>query len=206
MWLLAPLPGAQTVDWFSPLRALLLWPFLLLLTASGVSHILSLKFRNKTIICTLILVIWTFVSGNILETILVYQPYTHYGAYQYGFAQTIPFVRSIESKFDRVVIDSPHAQPHIFTLFFSQYPPEKYQQETLWRKNDFSPRTNFDFGPYLFRKIYWPSDRFVKNTLYVGNLFSLPTEQINSTPNLEFVKDFHTPDGNISFRVVATKP
>jgi len=52
-------------------------------------------------------------------------------AYQFGYAQSVPYVNSLlkEKKYDAVIIDTPHAQPHIFYLFFSKYSPREYQNE-----------------------------------------------------------------------------
>ncbi len=206
LWFLAPLPASVTIDWFSAHRSNLLWPFLLLLTAVGVHHFLNWSSRFKPYLIAIFVCLWIFQVGRVVESVLAYQPYAHYGAYQYGFAQTIPFVNDVKDQYSQVIIDSPHAQPHMFVLFFAKYPPSLYQQETIWRQTDYTKRTNLNFGPYHFRKIYWPSDRSLKNTLFMGDVFSLPDDQIRSTPNLKLVKDFYTPDGNISFRVVATSP
>lgn len=202
MLFLSPLPAVFTVDWFSPLRALILWPWFIVVLSLGLK-----TFLKKPLLLLLLAPFWFYQAGKVVESALIYHPYVHAGEYQYGFAQTIPYVQQLMSDhhYDHIIIDSPHAQPHMFILFFSQYDPAQYQQDTLWRKYDYSPRHNFDFGPYTFRKIYWPDDRNLKNTLFVGNEFSLPYDQIQTTPNVESYKEFQTPDGNISFRVVTTQ-
>lgn len=203
--IVAPIPAALTVDWFSPLRALLLWPFYLVLSAIGTLYFIDkMKINFKYILLSLLFVGWSFSSLRTIETVFYYQPYVHSGAYQYGFAQVVPFVseRLIEKKYDNVIIDSPHAQPHIFFLVFSKYTPQIYQEEIKWRVNDYSPRTNFNFGPYKFRNIFWQDDKKLKNTLFVGDIESLPYDQVSNTKDAKIIKEFTSPDGNISFRVV----
>lgn len=206
--LFAAMPAAVTVDWFSPLRALLLFPIFLVITALGVKHAFGKAARSIKYLLSFgsICILWSFYALRVVETTFYYQPYVHAGEYQYGFAESVPYVASLieNHKYDNVIVDTPHAQPHIFYLVFSGYPPEDYQKEIAWRVNDNSPRYNFDFGPYTFRKIYWPDDRSLKNTLFVGNVFSLPYEQLKNSPNARILKEFYQPDGNISTVIVAT--
>lgn len=199
----------MTVDWFMPLRALLLWPMYLIITATGTTYIWNKwKFNLKhLIIAFLFFGLWGYHSTRTIETILYYQPYVHAGAYQYGFAQMVPYVNKLISHKDyqQVIIDSPHAQPHIFFLTFSAYSPIKYQEEIEWRVEDYTARTNFNFGPYTFREIYWANDRQMSNTLFVGDVESLPYDQIEQTSGASVLEEFKSPDGNISFRVVENK-
>lgn len=198
------LPAALTIDWLTPLRATLLWPFYIGLSAYGVVKIIDFKTIKTRSFLLFNFLGWVFYAAFILEIVFVYRNYAYYGYYQYGFAQSVPYVNKLisQEKYDSVVIDSPHGQPHMFYLFFSAYPPEVYQKETAWRDTDYSIRTNFDFGPYTFRDIYWPKDRQLKNTLFIGDLSSLPTDQIENTQGAKILKDFYTPDNNVAFRVV----
>lgn len=197
------LPAAITVDWFSPLRGLFIWPVMVVFTARGIINLFSSRKLVTLLLCYFIFIpLWLLNVLRILDTIYIYRPYTQSGAYQYGFAQMAPFVKSIEGEYKDIIIESPHAQPHIFMAFFTAYDPKKYQSDTAWRRNDFSPRKNFDFGPYHFRKIYFPVDRSLKGTLFVGNEYSLPTDQLKNLEGIKVFKDFFYPDGNISFRVV----
>jgi 4-amino-4-deoxy-L-arabinose transferase-like glycosyltransferase len=201
----AILPAALTIDWFIALRALLLWPLIILVSAIGISWFID-RYQKKLLIVLLFLGMWLYEAGRTLETVIVYHPYVNAGAYQYGFAQMVPFVNQIKNKYDQVIIESPHAQPYIFFLFYSQFPPREYQEINKNRRIDFENRSNYDFGPFTFRKIYFPDDRKQKNTLFIGNVFSLPSNQIQESNNIEFVKDFSAPNGDIFFRVVGTKP
>jgi hypothetical protein len=188
--------------WFSPLRQCSFGR--LYFFGQWVSQ--ASLFRNLKVRLLLLTALlgWVFYAAFILEIVFVYRNYAYYGDYQYGFAQSVPYVNKLikGGNFRSVVIDSPHGQPHIFYLFFSSYPPDVYQKEIAWRVTDYTARTNFNFGPYTFRDIYWPTDRYESNTLFVGDLSSLPTEQISSTPGAKILKDFYTPDGNLAVRVV----
>ena len=71
--------------------------------------------------------------------------------------------------------------------------------------NPQAPRKIFDFGPYYFRNIYWPKDRALTKTLFVGSEYSLPKDDILNTPGAEILSDFYDPSGNITFRIVGKK-
>lgn len=207
--LILGLPASLTVDWFSPLRGILLWPMLLIISSIGFVHGFQ-RWHKKAKYWLVILFIaglWVFRSGWALETFFISRSYFGVGDYQYGFSQVIPFIKEkMESNnYDNIIIDSPHAQPHIFFLFYYLYPPELYQKEIQWRVNDHTPRENFNFGPFNFRKIYWPKDRDLKNSLFVGTVLSLPYDQLENSENATILKEFKSPDGNINFRVVETK-
>lgn len=207
--LLSPLPAAVTINWFSPLRAALLWPVVILLSASGVVFVINNLLKHKLLLLSLLCVFvsgWIYYSARATEMLVFYQPYVYAGDYQYGFAQSVPYVKELvkSHKYSNVVIDTPHAQPHIFYLFFSAYPPEKYHEEIKWRIHDTSPRYNFNFGPYVFRRIYWPDDRNLGNSLFVGNEFSLPYDQINATPNAKILKEFYNQDGTLGTIIITT--
>ena len=207
--IIAALPAAMTTDWFMPLRALLIWPMYLIISAMGGIYLWKNKYKTVKHLLFLmtLVVLWSYHSARIIETVIFYQPYIHAGAYQYGFAQMVPYIDNLikTKNYNQVIIDSPHAQPHIFFLTFSSYPPEKYQKEIQWRVNDFTPRLNFDFGPYTFREINWIEDKNLNNTLFVGDIISLPYDQIEHTPNATILNEFKSPDGNISFRVIENR-
>ncbi len=206
LFLIAPIPAAMTVDWFMPLRAILVWPFHLAVTTLGISRLSKHPKLFTKATLGIVGLFWLYQSLLGFETIAIYQPYAHVGDYQYGFAQIVPYINLNKNKYREIVVSSPHAQPHIFFAFFSAYPPNQYQIDTAWRRSDFTPRHNFNFGDYHFRSIYWPKDRYLKNTMFVGDTFQLPDDQLKETKDLEFIKDFYAPDGSISFRIVATKP
>lgn len=203
---LSAVPAAATLDWFSPLRAVLIWPLYLIVIAMGVEKTIPVMKKKTSALLVGIIVFcaWSYYAALSFETVVYYRTFAYAGVYQYGFAQTVPYVADLieHHTYDQVIVDSPHAQPHIFWLNYSKYPPSEYQKEIQWRVNDHTDRHNFDFGPYTFREIYWPDDRSLSNSLFVGDVESLPFDQIQNTQNAHVLKEFYNPDGSISFRVV----
>lgn len=162
-WLvLAPLPAIITQSWFNPVRVLPLWAANTILIAIGLSRI-------KTWMKWLIIP-WAIISLGWFGLAALWQlPYNHYGDWQWGFKDVVQIISPILNKYDHVVWETGQAQPYIFTLFYLKYPPEEYQK---------IQRRSYDFGKFEFRKIYWPDDQNLKNTLFIGGVYSLPDEGI----------------------------
>ena len=71
--------------------------------------------------------------------------------WQYGYKQVLEYVYENQDKYDRVIISRHFGEPHIFTLFWLKYSPEKYQtidNLVRYQANDWVWVTKFD--KYLF--------------------------------------------------------
>ena len=161
VWLaLAPLPAIITQSWFNPVRVLPLWAANTVIIAVGLSQVKSwIKW---------LVVPWAVMNLGWFGLALLWQmPYNHYGDWQWGFKEVARIISPILDKYDHVVWETGQAQPYIFTLFYLKYPPQEYQK---------TPRKEYDFGKFEFRKIYWPDDQNLKNTLFIGGVYSLPEE------------------------------
>ena len=161
MWLiLAPLPAIITRSWFNPVRVLPLWVAHTILVAIGL--------RRLTGWLKIIIVPWAVINLAWFGLAVLWQmPYSRYGDWQWGFKEVVQIISPVLDKYDQVVWETGQAQPYIFALFYLKYPPEEYQK---------APRQGYDFGKFVFRKIYWPDDRNLKNTLFIGGVYSLPEE------------------------------
>ncbi|MEK7090943.1 MAG: glycosyltransferase family 39 protein [Patescibacteria group bacterium] len=160
-WLaLAPLPAVITQSWFNPVRVLPLWAANTMLIAVGW---VQLKTWLKWLIIP-----WAVISlGWFVLAALWQMPYNHYGDWQWGFKEVARIISPILDNYGHVVWETGQAQPYIFTLFYLKIPPEEYQK---------APRQGYDFGKFEFRKIYWPDDQNLPNTLFIGGVYSLPEE------------------------------
>ena len=115
------------------------------------------------------------------------------------------YVAPIADKYDKIVFETGHAQPHIFTLFYSKYDPARYHTDLGSPDAVEKPRKNFNFGKYEFRRIYWPDDRGSKNILFIGSEYSLPKNDIATTPNAKILVDIYDKSGDFTARVVETR-
>lgn len=174
-WICAGIaPAAATWTWYHPLRALNIFPAVELVVALGGWQILS--FFNKIIRNSFIKNIMLLVIGLIflvtavftINNELLYSAVENNGEYQPGgYKEGMPYFASISDKYSKVIIDTPHAQGFIFFLFYTKFDPT-----TLHKYSDLRPKPgvegnlNFNFDKYIFRRVDWPTDYKLKNTLF----------------------------------------
>lgn len=167
-WIIAGVaPAVATWTWFHPLRSLNIYPALEIIVALGLIRILKTLKLNK-----FFLVIGGFVMlMTIVFTIdneLLYSAFENYGEYQPGgFKEGMPYLKSIQDNYDQVVIDSPHSQNFVYLFFYQSMDPRLVQKYAGIRP---IPGTegnlDFNFDKFVFRKIDWPKDKVLKNTVF----------------------------------------
>jgi len=97
-------------------------------------------------------------------------------------------------------------QPYIYFLFYSKYDPKSYQKVANLTKNPYGDVGEVErIGKIEFRRVNWPSDRFTRNSLFVGDEFELPVIDIVGQENIYFLKEIKYFNGHTAFRVVETK-
>jgi 4-amino-4-deoxy-L-arabinose transferase-like glycosyltransferase len=209
--LISPLPAALTRSWFQPGRVLASLFLYSVMVGIGTVILaektaLLLKLRNNiaklfvTAFLSLVVVYGVCSCIYLFDAMFVQLPRRDSGNWQPNFRETVRTVKSVESNYSKIIVDTPHAQPHIFYLFYGAYPPAKYQ-------NEYAPypvgssRKTFDFGKYEFRNIFWWNDKFLEDTLFVGNPYSLPDSSLETT-EIKFKKDLIDLNGNIHTRLV----
>jgi uncharacterized membrane protein len=173
--LIAPIPAVLTWSWFNPVRVLpLMFAHSMLISVGIYQAFCFLKGLTKLLV-VMGTVAWSLLSVGWLILAIIWQlPYFNYGDWQWGFRETIKKIQPYYSKVDKIVWETPQAQPYIFSLFYSKFPPSIYHN---WSATIPSPRKIYDYDKIEFRKIYWPDDNDEKNTLFVGGVYSLPEEK-----------------------------
>jgi len=141
----------------------------------------------------------------IINNEIIYSAYAAHGEYQPGgFKTGVPELAKIQDNYERVIIETPHAQGYIFFLFYQSFPPEIIQK---YSKNRKPPGTegdlSFSFYKYEFRKIYWPEDKKLEKAIFWGTVFSLPKEEIVKEPDVKIIKEFKDVLGNTAAVLVA---
>jgi len=173
-WMIAGIaPAAATWTWYHPLRSLNIFPAVEIIVALGFWQIIKLLGDHKGsplryfvngMFGFLMLLTVIFTINNELK----YSAFENHGEYQPGgYKEGMPYFATISDKYSQVIIDTPHAQGFIFFLFYTAFDPA-----TLHKYADLRPKPgvegnlNFDFGKYVFRKVNWPDDYKLSNTLF----------------------------------------
>ena len=139
------------------------------------------------------------------DSFIVHLPKENSQYWQYGYKEMVRYVAKNKDGYEKVIFTQKYMQPYIYYLFYNQYDPAEYQRKAKLTED---PRGDVGTVEQLdnieFRNVYWPEDRNLKKTLFIGNQYELPLQDIN--PDQASVLDeFKFLNGEIAFRIVETK-
>lgn len=188
--LLAFVPVAVTQDSIPhALRTLIAAPFYQLI--SGLGFVFSLRWFSKwsmsvkfLSILTLIISIGVCIGWYLYNYFVIY-PKAYSRDWQYGYKQVVDFIGKHKDDYDEIVFTRHFGEPHMFTLFYLNYDPAKYQSNpnlVRFETNDWVWVLKFD-------KFYFPDlgdkgTQFVdivrsnqgKKLLFIGRAGDFPKE------------------------------
>lgn len=170
VWFLSSyLPGAISTNQPNALRTLLAAPFLSILSGLGaVALYQSLEPKRRFLFALMPLgfLLWyTLVTFS--HVYFIDNPVKNALGFGDGYKQMISFVKTNESKYDRVVISGYYWRPYIFMLYWGDTDPDEYQQSG----------TRSNFGNYRFTGAEWDKgDIFLYSDAYN------PHELVLTTP------------------------
>ena len=154
-WLLvSPLPAALSRDTVSSVRALSMVIPLSILGGYGLANLKLRYFKRLAflLIGLFFLIDFIYYSDLYYSHLVKRSP----KAWLSGYKEMIAFVVENQDKYSQVVVSDFYGQPHIYYLFYSQYPPINYQSqanlvENLW--GDVGKVEQID--SILFRPVSW---------------------------------------------------
>jgi hypothetical protein len=206
-WIVAGIaPAAVTWTWFHPLRSLNIYPALEIIVAVGLVKIFNegnkliknriLKVGVMGLVSTIFLMTIVFTINNEL----LYSAYENHGEYQPGgYKEGMPYLKSIQDNYDQVIIDTPHAQPFVFLMFYEAMDPRFVQKYADIRpKPGTEGNLTFNFGKFVFRKIDWPKDQNLKRTVFWTSA-DITKEEVERVPGAKIRMEvynalYHTAD------------
>lgn len=212
VWLLtAFIPVSVTMDSIPhALRTLNAAPVYQILTAIGLVYVFKrARKENKSIV-----VYYLLLAVSVLPLSYQFMNYQidYYKNYsenysrdwQYGNKEVIKFISENYDKYDLIVYTREYGEPHIFTLFYLEYPPERYFNNTnlnRFETHDWVRVLTFDkfYFPDLGDKGTTVADIRLQNEgekiLFIGT-----DEEINDDENI--VRTIRFLNGDIAFQLV----
>ncbi|HCC08687.1 TPA: hypothetical protein DEP81_01755 [Candidatus Woesebacteria bacterium] len=202
-WLLiAPLAASLTYQSPHALRAQNMSIPISLITAVGLLdffRFVKSKLPKLFIIVTIIVV--AICSYNFSRYLNMY--YVEYSkqlpfAWQYGFDQIATYTKDNYDNYDHIIITDRYDQPYILIAFFTNYPPEKLQQDIVYSTPDkYGFSTGRKLGKYEFRAINYEEDKNLPNSLLIS-----AEEKVDDSKVINTIK---SPSGDTMFKVISTK-
>ncbi|HPT65898.1 MAG TPA: phospholipid carrier-dependent glycosyltransferase [Candidatus Woesebacteria bacterium] len=134
LWLIvAPLPSALTRDIVQSLRSMSFSIPLIYFISVGI-YIVLLKYKN--------IFVYSLIIGSYLISFFYYVDlYLNHmvkknpDEFLYGYQQSMDYLIKNQSKYKQITVSDYYGQAYIFYLFYSKYPPQKYQQQAKLIEN-----------------------------------------------------------------------
>jgi len=198
-FLIAPIPASVTSGVPHAVRTLNFLPTFQIFTALGIIRVAFWVKDQRHLFLKILLPIVSssFFVLNLsyyLNQYFVQQNHFHSEYWQYGYQEAVDEVKKIEGRYDKVIVSNkPHLdQSYIFFLFYLQYPPDKYQEESQGVSGGF--REEHRFGKFEFRPIEWDKEKKT-GELYVGRPNDFPD-------NARVIKTVNFLDGKGAIKIV----
>lgn len=171
------------------LRTLIAVPFYQLVSGLGLIFVLR-WFKNFSkvwkIAAALIMVIVVLVGlkDYLYQYYKVY-PVNYSRDWQYGYKQVVDYIGKNQEKYDQIIFTRHYGEPHMFTLFYLNYDPEKYQNSpNLIRYETFDWVWVLKFDKFYFPDLGDPGTQFGdlvrenpgKKLLIIGKKMDIPPE------------------------------
>ncbi len=172
-FLIAPLPAAFTTGVPHAVRTMRFLPVLQIFTALGLLSFFGFLEKQKLLVKRgLIIALAGFAIFNFayfLNQYFVQQNYFYSQYWQYGYKQAVEKAENLKADYEQIVVSNqPHLdQSYMFFLFYTKYPPAKYQALGGTVSGGFA-ENHRGFDKYSFRPIDWQNEESGGSILYVG--------------------------------------
>ncbi len=211
-WLiLGPIPASLANNTQHTLRSLTIIPSIQIIIGFGLFHILSLiknKFLLRRLFIGLALLSVIYSICYFLTLYFINYQTTHSEAFMDGWKGAAFYSIENQQLYKEIVIDPRFGTqgpfivgtPYLYLLYYGEINPRQYQLSPRRVAKDSS-----DFDNFTFRQIDWSespgSDRFKKETLFIGSPWVLPIKDDES--NGKILKRFYLYNGKGILRAVS---
>ncbi|MEK7154696.1 MAG: glycosyltransferase family 39 protein [Patescibacteria group bacterium] len=191
VWLLlAILPSALSRDLVSGVRSLPMVIPLTIISAIGLS--------KAKYLLPVILIFFIYF----LDLYFLHLPYFTGKDWLYPYKPAFKLVSQYQDNYNRIIFTNTLGQPYIFMLFYYQIDPATYQAQSKLiadAQGDVGQVTKY--GKFVFKRVDWPAERGDSSTIFVGDQFELPEQDMNPT-NIKRLGEIYYPNGAHALRIV----
>jgi 4-amino-4-deoxy-L-arabinose transferase-like glycosyltransferase len=175
LWLLIGIiPAALARETPHALRIESSLPTFQVITAYGFVQIVEKINRHKKIIVSCLLLILSVNFIYFYHDYFYNYKYSYSGEWQYGYKESVDYVRSVESNFDFVQVSNALGRPYIYYLFYTKTDPNYFRKTASITKDIFGFVSVNSFGKYIFPQNFNNNLSATKKVLYVDNSKNLP--------------------------------
>lgn len=172
VWLLlGPVTDAVTREAPHAVRTEIILPTYQLLTAVGmIIFIRLLKDQSNWVTKTIYIILSFVFTINIAFYLHQYYVHTNYELsknWMYGRYEAVKYTEQHKSEYDKIFVSLHLEMPHMFWLFYSNYPPTKYLSQGGTVSGGFEDQRNH-YDNYYFRNFNYKEKQPGQKILYVG--------------------------------------
>jgi len=196
-WLLIGIiPAATARETPHALRIAIALPTFQIIVAYGFIQFLLIfknhKLNTKLIKTTaaLLLMFLFFNFFYFYRNYLTHYPYEFSGEWQYGYKDSINYVKSLQNNYDNIYITNELGRPYIYYLFYLEVDSKTFRENSTVRRDVFGFVTVDGFGKYRFLNSAMDIEEGKKN-LFINTPKNVP-------PGANVLKNFHLLNKNVS--------
>ena len=176
LWLLIGIiPAALARETPHALRIENSLPMFQILVAYGFIELLSLIKSRKKAITAILLLLLAINFIYFYHDYFYNYKYDYSGEWQYGYKQSIDYVRSVEKNYDYIQVTGYLGRPYIYYLFYTKTDPRSYRQTANITRDIFGFVSVNSFGKYVFPQNFnYNLSKTNKKVLYINTPDNLP--------------------------------
>jgi len=106
---------------------------------------------------------------------IVHYPYIFSGEWQYGYKESIDYVKSVQDKYNKIYITNDLGRPYIYYLFYTKTDPRIFRKDSKIRRDAFGFVTVDRFGKYHFLNDTTKIDKDNGKKLFVQTPTNVPS-------------------------------
>jgi len=196
IWLLIGIiPAATARETPHALRIETTLPTFQILVAYGFSQFLFYIKRYGSFFKAIIIFVGVLLFTNVFYFFRDYNAsylYEFSGEWQYGYKDSIEYVKSVEKDFNNIYITSDLGRPYIYYLFYTKTDPRIFRKDNIVRRDNFGFVSVDRFEKYNFLNgaVKINNGRGIKN-LFVKTSNNIP-------PKANILKRFYLLNGNVA--------
>lgn len=144
------------------------------------------KFSYVLILTSYVLLFFNFLY--FLHDYTYHYAYEYSGEWQYGYKESINYVKSVEKDYDYIQVTNALGRPYIYYLFYTKTNPEDFRKTSKVQRDAFGFVTVEKFGKFVFPSDYNYSLSKKSKVLYINTPYNLPK-------NIKILKTFYLLNG-----------
>jgi len=158
---------------------------------------------------TIFLIAFLLNFGYYLRRYYLVYPRDYSSDWQYGHKQAVNFAWENKDKYGKIYFSRDYGEPYIFFLFYTQYPPAKYQQLPKVRTKRYDWVWVDQFDKFYFPDFSDPGDSVLEiyerekdsgSLLFIGMPGDIPLEWKTGMP-IFTIKEINFLNGKMAFEI-----